>query len=335
MSPSAWTEAKVSTPRHETAYLSSGPEDGTPIVLVHGWPELSLSWRHQIPFLADLGYRVIAPDMRGYGGSSTYDSHAAHAQREVVADMLELVDGLGIPRAIWVGHDWGCATVWSMARHHPDRVIAVANFCVPYLTLEVGWEGLLPYVDRNLYPEAEYPAGQWEYQRYYEEHFEEATAAFDADPYAVCRLLFRKGNPAGRGEIAGTATTRRMNGWFGGGPIPDLPRDEDVISEADLTRYAESLTRNTFFGPDSYYMNHGRNSAYAAETPDARLTMPVLFVHAAYDYTCETLTSRLAEPMRHHCGNLTEETIESGHWIAQERPAEVNDALSRWLARIV
>ena len=92
-----WTEARVMTSRHETAYLSAGPEDGTPIVLVHGWPELAISWRHQIPFLADLGFRVIAPDMRGYGGSSTYSTHAAYAQEEVVADMLELVDALHQP----------------------------------------------------------------------------------------------------------------------------------------------------------------------------------------------------------------------------------------------
>jgi pimeloyl-ACP methyl ester carboxylesterase len=334
MAAAHWHELRIGTPRHQSACLAAGPDDGTPVVLVHGWPELSLSWRHQIPRLADLGYRVIAPDMRGYGGSSTYDTHAAYAQREVVADMLELVDLLGISRAIWVGHDWGCATVWSLARHHADRVMAVANFCVPYLTLELGWDGLLPYVDRDLYPEEEYPAGQWEYQKFYEEHFAEATAAFDADPEAVCRLLFRKGSPEGRGQVAGTATTRRMGGWFGGGPIPDVPRDPDVISSADLQCYAQSLARNTFFGPDSYYMNHARNQAYASQTPDSRLRMPVLFVHAAYDYTCETLDSRMAEPMRAQCEDLTEETIPSGHWIAQERPDEVNDVLTRWLTGI-
>jgi pimeloyl-ACP methyl ester carboxylesterase len=335
MSTDPWTAARVTTGRHETAYLSAGPTDGTPIVLVHGWPELSISWRHQIPHLADQGFRVIAPDLRGYGGSSTYDTHAAYAQEAVVADMLELADALHLERAVWVGHDWGCATVWSIARHHPERVLAIANFCVPYLTLEVGWPGLLPYIDRDLYPEAEYPAGQWEYQRYYEEHFAEATAAFDEDPRAVCNLLFRKGNPDGRGQVAATAMTRKSGGWFGGGPIPDLPRDADVISEADLDRYAEALARNTFFGPDSYYMNHERNAAYAARTPDARLRMPVLFVHAAYDYTCETIDSTLAEPMRAHCEHLTEETIPSGHWIAQEQPDAVNDVLDRWLQTVL
>jgi pimeloyl-ACP methyl ester carboxylesterase len=330
----AWTEQKVTSARHETAYLEAGPEEGTAVILVHGWPELSISWRHQIPFLAELGYRVVAPDMRGYGGSGNYHTHEAYAQREVVADMLELVDALGIERAIWIGHDWGAPTVWNIARHHPERVIAIANLCVPYNTLETGWPGMLSHVDRELYPENEYPAGQWEYQRFYEENFEEATSAFDADPQAVCQLLFRKGNPNGEGQVSATAMTRKLGGWFGGEPVPQTPRDEDVLNESDLDRYAESLTRNSFFGPDSYYMNHERNLAYANEKPDARLAMPVLFVHAAYDYTCETMTSTSAEPMRALCDDLTEKIIPSGHWMAQERPQALNLVLNNWLAEL-
>ena len=60
--------------------------------------------------------------------------------------------------------------------------------------------------------------------------------------------------------------------------------------------------------------------------------MPVLFLHAAYDYICETIVSRLAEPMRDHCADLTEVTIASGHWMAQEKPVEVNAALTKWLS---
>lgn len=330
----AWTEAKVSSSRHETAYLEAGSEDGTAIILVHGWPELSISWRHQIPFLAELGYRVIAPDMRGYGNSSTYDTHDAYAQREVVSDMLELADALGIERAIWIGHDWGAPTVWNIARHHPERVIAIANLCVPYNTLETGWPGILPHIDRDLYPESEYPAGQWEYFLYYKENFPEATSAFDADPRGVCQLLFRRGNPEGEGQVSATAMTRKLGGWFGGGSAPQMPRDNQVVSEADLDRYAESLSRNGFFGPGSYYMNQENNEAYADERPDARLSMPVLFVHAAYDFTCETMTSTLAAPMRTLCDDLIEKTIPSGHWMAQERPQALNLILSNWLATL-
>src|SRR5438552_3861322 len=108
MAPTDITEHVVKSQRHTSFFLSAGAGQGTPIIFVHGWPELSISWRHQLPAFAALGFRCIAPDMRGYGRSSAgYMTHAAYAQREIVADMIELADGLAIERAIWVGHDWG------------------------------------------------------------------------------------------------------------------------------------------------------------------------------------------------------------------------------------
>ena len=80
-------------------------------------------------------------------------------------------------------------------------------------------------------------------------------------------------------------------------------------------------------------MNSAANTAYADRAKDAgKLTLPVLFLHGDYDYTCETIDSRLAEPMRHDCADLTEVIVFSGHWMAQERPIEVNAALAKWLA---
>lgn len=335
MSATAITSGFVESPRHTTHYLAAGPLDGPLVIFVHGWPELSLSWRHQLPVFGALGFRAVAPDMRGYGRSSVYPRHADYAQAEVVQDMLELLAGLGRERAVWVGHDWGSPTVWNLATLHPERCVAVANLCVPYWALERGLDAALPYVDRTLYPVDEYPYGQWDYQVYYQEHFERATRVFAADPYRTIKLLLRKGNPADAGQPAFTATVRRNGGWFG--PLeaaPDLPRDDDVVSEEDLRVYAESLGRNGFFGPDSYYMNHDANARLLAGV-DGRLDMPVLFLGARYDYVCETVTSRLAEPMRERCGRLTEYVVDSGHWMAQERPREVNAALAHWLATVV
>ena len=322
------------SPRHTTHYLAAGPASGPAIVFVHGWPELSSSWRHQLPVFGGLGFHALAPDLRGYGRSSVYRTHADYAQAQVAQDMLELLDTLAIERAVWVGHDWGSPTVWNIASHHADRCQAVASLCVPYATLERGLDPCLPLLDRSLYPQAEYPVGQWDYQLFYEENFARATKVFEANPYLTVKLLFRKGNPSGAGKPAMTASVRRDNGWFGGLDVaPDLPRDGDVVSEADLEVYAEALTRNGFFGPDSYYMNHAANAAYAATGSD-RLAMPVLFLGARYDYVCETLTSRLAQPMRERCARLHETVIDSGHWMAQERPHEVNAALVHWLADI-
>src|SRR3984893_4013113 len=106
---------------HTSFYLACGAEDAPPIIFLHGWPELSISWRHQLPVFAGLGFRALAPDMRGYGRSSAYPRHEDYAQPEIVADMIELLDGIGAERAIWVGHDWGSPVVWSIAQHYPQR----------------------------------------------------------------------------------------------------------------------------------------------------------------------------------------------------------------------
>ena len=328
------TEHVVKTARHTTFYLSCGAQDAPLIVFLHGWPELSISWRHQLPVFAVLGFRCVAPDMRGYGRSSVHPHHEDYALEQIAGDMIELADALDCGKAVWVGHDWGSPVAWSMASHHPERCAGIASLCVPYLRGGFALPNIIPLVNRAIYPEAAFPAGQWEYQAFYQENFAAACAAFDANVPATVKALFRKGNPSGKGKPSRTALVRRDGGWFSGaGMAPDLALDTDVLTEAELDAYVASLTRNGFFGPDSWYMNHARNMAFATKAAnDGRLDMPVLFLHGEYDYTCETLDSPLAEPMRHDCTNLTEVVVRSGHWMAQENPVAVNAALARWMA---
>lgn len=327
----AISENYFSTGRHKTFYLASGPEDGPLLVMTHGWPELSLSWRHQLKYFGAKGYRVIAPDMRGYGRSSRYERHADYSQEEIVLDMCELFESLGKQSAVWIGHDWGSPVAWNMALHHPEYVRAVASLCVPY-----GFGGhpekLGHAINRELYPVEQYPHGQWDYQLFYYEDFELAQQQMEIDPYRMVKLLFRKGDPSGIGTIAGTALTRKNKGWFGGSAVvPDVDVDVDVVSEEDAQTFAKYLTKNSFFGPNSWYVNGEANEAFDAKEPDKELEMPVLFIHATYDFVCDTTTTKFAEPMRKQCSHLTEKRIDSGHWMAQEKPEEVNSFIEEWL----
>jgi pimeloyl-ACP methyl ester carboxylesterase len=332
----ATTEHTAKTGRHTTFYLAAGPEDGPLVIFVHGWPELSISWRHQLPALAALGFRAIAPDMRGYGRSTVYGRHRDYAQEDIVGDMIELIDHLSRDQAVWVGHDWGSPVVWNVASHHPERCTAVASLCIPYFTLERGLDHTMAMVDRGVYPEKEFPNGQWDYMRHYEENFAEAIAPLDASVCNFLKLAFRKGDPAGEGKPAITASARRNRGLLGGGALPDVARDADIVSEEDLSIYVAALERNGFYGPSSWYMNHTANADYAKSASDrGYLDMPALFLNARYDYVCECTHSQLAEPMRSYCRNLTELTIRSGHWMAQEKPLEVNAAIAKWLVTSV
>jgi len=328
------TEHVITTPRHTSFYLSCGAADAPLIIFLHGWPELSISWRHQLECFGSLGYRAIAPDMRGYGRSTVHPNLSDYAIEQAVTDMLELLDGLGASSAVWVGHDLGSPVVWSLAQHHPDRVTGVASLCVPYLPDGFSPLNLIPLVDRALYPIDEFPAGQWDYQLFYQEHFDRARATFEANPLNTVKALFRKGDPRGRGKPAALSMVRRAGGWFGGATCaPDLPVDRDLLTEEDLHRYVSALSANGFFGPDAWYMNGPANIEYASRAPAGkRLSMPVLFFHAAHDYVCDTVATRLPEPMREYCDKLAELTLPTGHWMAQERPELVNGGLARWLA---
>lgn len=325
------SEQTFTSDRHTTAYLEGGPADGPVLVFCHGWPELSYSWRHVLPVFAGLGFRVIAPDMRGYGRSTVHEGTDAYTQREIVADMMELLDHLGAKQAVWIGHDWGSSVVWNIATHHPDRTRAVASLCVPFQPGGFARTGLYDLIDRDLYPEDEFPAGQWDYFLFYAESFEQAHTDFERDVSATVRAIFRHGRPEHLSRRSNTATARRDGGFFRGPTAPDLPRDEKVLGEDDLERYVEALSRNGFTGPDSWYVNDPANTEYSAEG-SATLEMPVLFLHGHYDQVCQTVTSRLADPMRSSSSDLTEYVVDSGHWMAQEKPTAVNASLAGWLA---
>ena len=330
-------EGTVATARHNSFYLESGPTDGTPIILVHGWPELAISWRHQMPLLASLGFRVIAPDMRGYGRSTSHPDVQDYRMEEHVTDLLELIAGLGIERAIWVGHDSGAAAVWAVASHHPERCIAVANLCVPYIPGGFTLKNLVALVNRDIYPADQYPYGQWAYWQHHVEHPAESDEVLDADVEHSVRAIFRSGDAAHFGKPSLAGMIKAPTGWK---PVMeatrDFPRDEKVLDEEAFSAFVSNFRRNGFSRPTGGYRNNAANEAYAARSVNGgRLDMPVGFIHALYDMSCATIGSALSDPMRETCSNLSEYVVKAGHWVQQERPTEVNAALTHWLATSV
>ena len=330
------TENKFSSDRHTSNYLESGPKDGPLIMFFHGWPELSHSWRHQIKFFGEKGYHVVAPDMRGYGESTIHKNKTDYSQREIVMDMVELFKSFKKESVIVVGHDWGSETAWSMARHYPNHVSKIVSLCVPYamLELEVNENSLEKLINRKTYPKDLYPFGQWDYQVFYMKDFEKACADMDSDPYKLVKFVFRGGNPDMKDMPFPTSIITKNNGWIPeGGSMPDIPLDTNVLNENDARKYSKYLERNSFFGPNSWYVNHEDNRKFANES-DSIIKMPSLFIHATYDYVCDTTSTRAAETMREKCTNLSEERIDCGHWMAQEKPEELNLILEKWLKEV-
>jgi pimeloyl-ACP methyl ester carboxylesterase len=112
--------------------VAVGPQDGPLVVLLHGFPEFWYGWRKQIEPLAAAGFRVIAPDQRGYNLSSKPSGVAAYSLTELVSDVIAIADQLGQEKISLAGHDWGAAVAWSAALLHPERIAKLVVLNVPH-----------------------------------------------------------------------------------------------------------------------------------------------------------------------------------------------------------
>ncbi|MBW4791214.1 alpha/beta fold hydrolase [Pseudomonas tolaasii] len=324
-----------STPRHTTHYLESGPADGPLMMFLHGWPELSLIWRAQMAAFAADGWHCVAPDMRGYGGSSAPAPTNAYTLENIVADMAELHDHLGAAPAIWVGHDWGSVVAGELVAHQPQRSCGVVLVSVPYFPTTNALPTLVPLVDRAIYPADAYPDGQWDYYRYYNTHFASAVADLDADKAASLASIYRRGDPASIGKVAANAEVTRKGGRFGPArTAPATSPDLALWPQADFAALVQAFEQHGFRTPCAWYLNDDANVAYAKRAPNGgRLSLPVLFVNGDYDQMNTIKGNQLGEPMRAACADLTVTSLPGGHWLPVECKTELVEAIRHWLRR--
>ncbi len=306
----------------ELEVLEAGDPTAPPIVLAHGFPEGAWSWRHQIPFLADAGYHVLAPYQRGYGDSSRPDEVESYGIRSLCDDLLALVDETGHEQAVFVGHDWGALIVWDLARLYPERVKAVVGVSVPF----TDWPMSPTQLFKAIFGD------QFFYMLYFQE-VGPAEAELGADPRDTMGKLLWGASGDGMSGSDATPEPRPAEGTgflTGMGDTPPLPWS--WLTEADLDRYSAEFTRSGFFGPVSYYRNLDANFDVVHDLPPGRLTMPSYFIGGALDPVLAMTgpnIERMSELLPGYRGAATIEG--AGHWTQQERPAEFNAALAGFL----
>lgn len=324
--------------KSKTRYLETGSPDGPLLIFVHGWIGCAETWKPQLLTFASLGFRCIAPDTRGYGGSTNTTEGSDYRTEQHVLDLVALLVHLEKDRAVWIGHDWGAPLVWSFAAHYPEKCIAVAGMCVPYRTAEFGPAYLASLREPSIYPKDEFEYAQWDYMVYHNEDPEFVSKMLDAKPENTIKTLFMPGKAGGADKPAHTATRRKNKSWYGPGMMeaPDVPLEKTLVNEHPdiFDALVETVRENGTQGPNKYYQNFPANEDYACKSVnDGVLSFPVLFIGARYDYICETANNRrLTEPMRESCKDLTSVTIDAGHWVALEKPSETNAVLVKWLA---
>jgi pimeloyl-ACP methyl ester carboxylesterase len=299
--------------------VTEAGDRGAPVVvLAHGFPELAYSWRHQIPALAEAGYHVLAPDQRGYGGSSRPDAIEAYNIRELTADVVGLLDDVGAERAVWIGHDWGAAVVWNAPLLHPDRVAAVAALSVPV-------------VPRAKVPPTQAFRATFGENFFYILYFQEpgvADAELDADPARTMRRMMGGLTVSGDHGAGMRMVAPGPEGFLD--RLPEPERLPDWLSQDELDHYISEFARTGFTGGLNWYRNFDRNWETTAELTGAKIAVPSLFIAGTADPVLAfTRTDRALEVIS---GPYRQVMIDgAGHWLQQERPDEVNATLLEFL----
>jgi pimeloyl-ACP methyl ester carboxylesterase len=313
------TERTIKTNGVQLHTIEAGAPGAPLVVLAHGFPELAYSWRHQIPALVAAGYHVLAPDQRGYGRSTRPPDIADYNIAELSADLIGLLDDVGVERAVFIGHDWGAPVAWGSAQLHPDRVAAVVGLSVPP-------------VPRSQIPPTRAFRMLFGDNFFYMLYFQEpgvADVELAADPAKTLRRMI-----AGQRASDDHAAAMRMLAPGSEGFIDRLPEPDGLpgwISAEELDHYIAEFSRTGFTGGLNWYRNLDRNWEIMADPLAATITAPALFVAGTEDPVGGFMRrDRTAEVVT---GPYNEVMIEgAGHWLQQERPDQINEVVLDFLS---
>jgi pimeloyl-ACP methyl ester carboxylesterase len=290
--------------------------EGPLVVLLHGWPESWYTWRHQFTPLVEAGYRVVAPDQRGYGDSDRPEGIDQYTLMHLVGDVIGLIEALGEQQAVVVGHDWGAPIAWNTALLRPDVIRGVAGLSVPPAS-------------RSQRPPLEIARKHFG-EGFYQIYFQEPGVA-DAEFSKDVTRTFRKILGAPTPEKPQPLVVPEGKGFLDRSEDPKvLP---DWLTEEDIAEFTAQYTRSGFTGGLNWYRNIDRNWELTAPWHNAKITPPSLYVTGDRDpvrsFSAPGMIERLPELLTDLRG--VHDLPGCGHWIQQERPAEVNAALLEFL----
>ncbi len=324
---------QINDPRveHQTAkvngknyhYIVGNPPSGRPIdtlLLVHGWPDLGHGWRYQVPLLLSLNYRVIVPDMLGYGKTDAPEALADYALKSIAADMAALVaHAIGEGKQVILGgHDWGGMVVWMTSLWQPQLVKAVFSICTPYSP-----------------PSPQYLA---------DEEFIRVIPNF--------AYQLQLAGPVAEASIVGKARLRAfLNGMYlGRGPNKervfdvtsgvqvdhlDLPIGQSPLpTKEEIDFYVDEYDRHGMRFPLNWYRTRRINWEDAQELLNAgrtRIAAPALMVVATND---AALQPWMSENMERHFNSLRKRTVDSHHWALWAATDEVNEHIKEFLGAV-
>lgn len=304
--------------------------DGPLILFCHGFPETSYAWRHQITALSRAGYHVVAPDLRGFGGTTAPKSIEDYAIQVLVGDMVAILDALEVETAVIVGNDWGATLAWQAALLRPDRFHAVVAIGVPMM-------GSPPVPPTQLFPANDNAL-------FYTLYFQDPGVAekeFERDVRDTLLKIYYTASGEAGPRLEGDETPNpfsmvsREQGLLA--TLPTLSAPPSWLSETDLDIFVKNFEKSGFQNPLNLYRNLDRNWKLQKTFSGCRINVPALYISGMQDPGLaipgmkELIDSQIT---------LVPELSDSifiencGHWVPQEKPKQVNKALLAFLSRV-
>lgn len=308
---------------HTYHYLLGVPADGrfkATIFLIHGWPDLSMGWRYQIPFLIEMRFRVVAPDLMGFGGTDAPrvppNPISLYGYKRAADDIAELARQLGAPKIVLGGHDWGGFVVWRTAQWHPDLVTHVFSVCTPYTEPHKEY-----YSTEDL---VKGPLPQFGYQLHLAGP--EVEAALQSEEQIRQFLNGMYGGKGPNGELAFDPVKGVL--------IENLPKlgKGRLFSDKELDYYVKQYSRNGLHGTLNWYRARKVNWEEDLELINRKtISIPTLFIQANYD---SVLQPSMARDMEKYLTNLSRGEVNATHWALTQKPEEVNAIVKSWLEKV-
>ena len=320
-----WHKPKyIDLPDLRMAYweLGTASHDRPSIILCHGFPEMAYSWRSVMPVLAEAGFHVIAADQRGYGftgpalsDDNTVASVELYDIAHLCGDMANLLDGLGLDKAIFCGHDFGGIMTWQLPFYHPERIAGLIGVNTPYIP-RLALDPIVAFraaLDDDMYIVAF-------------QEFGRAETMLDKDISKALRLMFR--DNGFKDDNAPTGVNYEL--------LQVFQQDESewagnlIFDQSEIDYYIAGFEKNGFRAPINWYRNFSRNWQQSKDFVQS-IDTPSLMVCAAND---AIIPPSMAEGMNKYIHDLETYTIENcGHWTQNEQPDQLNNILSEWLIR--
>ncbi|WP_127782121.1 alpha/beta hydrolase [Rhodococcus sp. X156] len=319
VSPLGWEHHYARINGLDVHYVEQG--QGPLVVLLHGFPHTSFSWRHQIGVIADAGYRVVAPDLRGMGQTSAPTDGSGYGVDAAVGDLVGLLDHLGEEQAVFSGLDFGGMAAYDLAYHHPERMRAVIGLQNPFIS--VG--SVAPSVI-----ERKRGAKRFNHMSYYLDQPEAAAQDYAAHPREILAKIFH--------ALSGTADFTQV--WQhppGTSYREALPQPPPLpwswMSEWELETYVADYARSGFAGGIGWYLALDdvweHRKSYTGPS-----TVPFYFIGSENDIDLAVWHGR--DPVNklsdHHADVRGKRMIDgAGHMLNMECPDEVSEAYVAFL----